>query len=136
MKLVIDNNILFSLMKPSSVNSYVFASLAVDFCAPYILNDEFDKHKIECLSKSGLSKSEFRERFREIESQITFIPQSQFEHLFTKVRMSDADDIPYVAAALSANASIWSNDSDLQEQSLVTVFTTAELVDMLLNRKL
>ena len=136
MKLVIDNNILFSLMKPSSVNSYVFASLAVDFCAPDFLKDEFDKHKTECLSKSGLSKSEFNERFRDIESQITFIPQSQFSHLFTKVRISDVDDIPYIAAALSVNASIWSNDSDLKEQALVKVFTTAELVKMLLNDRL
>ena len=131
MKLVIDNNVLFSLMKPSSVNSYVFSSLSVDFCAPDFLKDEFNKHKTECMSKSGLSSSEFNERFREIVPQITFIPRSQFEHLFTKVRISDSDDIPYIAAALSINASIWSNDADLKEQPLVKVFTTAELVEML-----
>lgn len=136
MKLVIDNNVLFSLMKPSSINSYVFASLAVDFCAPTFLKDEFVKHKAECISKSGLSSFEFNERFREIESQIEFIPLSQFEHLLAKIELSDADDVPYIAAAQRINGSIWSNDSDLKEQFLVKVFTTAELVGMLLEGKL
>src|SRR3989344_8130434 len=136
MKLVIDNNVLFSLMKPSSINSYVFASLAVEFCAPAFLKDEFAKHKAECISKSGLSSFEFNERFREIESQIEFIPLSQFEHLLAKIELSDADDVPYIAAAQRINGSIWSNDSDLKEQFLVKVFTTAELVGMLLEGKL
>src|SRR3989344_4587738 len=97
---------------------------------------ELGKHKAECISKSGLSSFEFNERFREIESQIEFIPLSQFEHLLAKIELSDADDVPYIAAAQRINGSIWSNDSDLKEQFLVKVFTTAELVGMLLEGKL
>lgn len=44
----------------------------------------------------------------------------------------DLDDVPYVAAALSVNGKVWSNDPHLKRQSLVPVLTTKELLDLFL----
>ena len=51
MKLVLDNNIFFSLMNPDSIASYLFFSLRAEFFAPEFINLEFDKYKEDCLFK-------------------------------------------------------------------------------------
>lgn len=134
MKLIFDSNILFSLMKPDSVASYLFSSLKVEFLAPEFIKSELKKHKSECLFKSRLSEHEFGIRQKEVEEGIEFIKISKYEEFLEKAitLLSDPDDADFLALALSKNASIWSNDPHLKEQSLVKVYSTKELVEMLL----
>src|SRR3989338_6911194 len=82
MRLVLDNNIFFSLMNPKSVNSYLFSSLKAEFCAPEFIKSEFDEHKLECIEKSGLSEHEFEIRQREIEEKIEFFKSSEYKDFF------------------------------------------------------
>ena len=134
MKLILDSNILFSLMKPASVASYLFSELKAEFLAPEFIKSELKKHKSECLFKSRLSEHEFGIRQKEVEEDIEFIKVSKYEEFLEKAitLLSDPDDIDFLALALSKNASIWSNDPHLKEQSLVKVYSTKELVEMLL----
>lgn len=67
MMFVLDNNILFSLMNPSSIASYLFYSVKAEFIAPKFIKYEFEKYKDIILSKSKLSGQEFEIRKREIE---------------------------------------------------------------------
>ena len=138
MKLVLDNNILFSFMKPNSVNSYLFFSLNVEFIAPEFIKSEFNKHKEDCLSKSELSEPEFEIRQEEVEESIEFFKESKYDELLIKAikNLPDPKDSPYLALALKLNCSIWSNDPHFKQQSLVKVFTTAELIDKLLEGEL
>jgi predicted nucleic acid-binding protein len=49
----------------------------------------------------------------------------------------DLDDAPFIALALSfPNDGIWSNDKDLDGQSVVRVWKTHELYELLQNRKI
>ena len=41
---------------------------------------------------------------------------------------TDADDVPYLAAALATDAAIWSDDGDFTKQSRVDVYTTSDMV--------
>ena len=41
----------------------------------------------------------------------------------------DPDDVLYLACALARDAAIWSDDSDFEEQSLVQVYKTNEIVE-------
>lgn len=134
MKLVLDNNIFFSLMNPKSVNSYLFSSIKSKFVAPDFIKLELEKYKEECLIKSGLSKQEFEIRQKEIESEIEFTELSEYKRFLKESikTLSDPKDSPYLALALLINSSIWSNDSHLKEQSLVEVFTTSELIKLFL----
>jgi len=135
MKLVLDNNILFSLMKPNSINSYLFFSLNVEFIAPEFIKSEFNKHKERCLFKSGLSEHEFEIRQAEVESNIKFFKSSEYEYFLKKSLevMPDPDDIDFLALSLSTNSSIWSNDNHFKELS---VFKTKELLNKLLKGEL
>ncbi len=138
MKIVLDNNIFFSLMNPNSIASYIFFSLEVEFFIPEYVKFEFTKYKKLCLFKSRLSEHEFELRQEEIEDKITFIKLLEYEDFLKdslKV-LSDPKDSPYLALALKLNSLIWSNDQHFKEQSLIKVYTTGELIDELLEYKL
>src|SRR3989339_129403 len=109
MKLVLDSNILFSLMNPNSTASFLFFSL-----------------------KSKLSLQEFKSRLKQIEESVRFINELEYKHFFktAKKSISDEKDIDFLALALSTNSVIWSNDKHLKEQSLIPVLTTEELIKL------
>ena len=134
MMLILDNNIFFSLMKPDSVASYLLSALKAKFFAPELIKVELEKYKSECLSKSRLSEHEFEIRQKEVEESIKFFESSEYKEFLEKAitLLSDPNDADFLALALSKNASIWSNDPHLKEQSLVKVYSTKELVEILL----
>ncbi|MFH1275859.1 MAG: PIN domain-containing protein [Candidatus Woesearchaeota archaeon] len=138
MMLVLDNNILFSLMNPFSVASYLFFSIRVEFFAPEFIKLELKKYKELCLFKSKLSEHEFDIRYNEICELIKLFKFPKYENFLVKAANSlqDIKDSPYIALALSINSAIWSNDPHLKQQSLVKVFTTAELVEKLLKNEI
>ena len=137
MRLVVDNNIFFSLMNPESISSYIFFLLNAEFSAPEYVKLEFNKHREICLLKSKLSEHEFEISQQEVESKIKFFKSFEYEKLLTTASdvAADPKDSPYLALALSINSSIWSNDPHFKQQSLVKVFTTEELISELLNSK-
>jgi predicted nucleic acid-binding protein len=135
MRIVLDNNILFSLMNPFSTASYIFFLLDTDFSAPEYVKLEFEKYKEICLFKSKLSKHEFEIRLEEIKEKIKFVKLQEYKKFLKKSEKSlpDPKDSPYLALALKLNSIIWSNDPHLKQQSLVKVFTTTELFKKMLN---
>src|SRR3989344_5802280 len=138
MRLVLDNNIFFSLMNPDSIASYLFFSLKAEFFAPEFIKSEFNEYKEVCLFKSGLSEHEFELRQKEVGEDIKFFELSKYEDFLEKATalLSDPDDVDFLALALFINAAIWSNDPHFKEQSLVRIFTTKELVEGLLKSEL
>ena len=43
----------------------------------------------------------------------------------------DPDDVPYLALALKLGCAIWSNDKELKKQSVVKVYNTQEILQLL-----
>jgi len=138
MRLVIDNNIFFSLMNPSSIASYIFFSLNAEIFVPEYIKYEFEKYKKLCLSKSKLSKHQFELRKEEIKEKIEFIKLSVYKKFLKQSaeNLHDPKDSSYLALALRLKIPIWSNDSHFKQQSLIKVFTTKELIKKLLNKEI
>ena len=134
MRLVLDNNSLFSIINPKSISAYLFSSIKAKFIAPEFIKTEFEKYKEIILFKSKLSEHEFEIRQKEIEESIEFFEESKYEEFLktAKESISDPDDADFFALALSTNSIIWSNDLHLREQSIVPVFTTKDLLKMFL----
>ena len=134
MKLVVDNNALFSIMNPKSAASYLFSSIRAEFFTTEFIKSEFNKHKDDCLSKSKISEHEFEIRKSEVEGNIGFFGSSKYADFLEKslTALQDPNDADFLALALAIKAAIWSNDPHLKQQSLVKVYTTDELVDKLL----
>ena len=146
MRLVLDNNILFSLMHPFSTASYIFFFLDPEnVFAPEFIKSEFEKYKEICLFKSKLSEHEFELRFKELKEKIKFIELSEYEEFLKQSAetLPDPDDADFLALALSiaqkgyssSNSLIWSNDPHLKQQSFVKTLTTSELLTNLLNNE-
>jgi predicted nucleic acid-binding protein len=133
MKLVIDTNILFSLMNPGSVNSYIF-SLLDDMHAPSFILEELEEHREEYLIKSGLSRHEFNLRLKEVTGITSFYDNTSYKTYLLEARRltKDLDDIEFVALALDLDAAIWSNDAHFSP-SKVKVLRTADLLKTLLD---
>lgn len=133
MRLIIDNNVLFSLMKPDSTNSKLFSIMKVKFCAPEFVKQEFSKYEKECFLKSKLSKSKFKVRKQEILKKIEFLKFADYKELIEKAReyIEDVDDSPYIALALKLKCPIWSNDKELKKQNKVKVLSTEEIIEIL-----
>ena len=131
--MIIDNNILFSLMKPDSSASKIFGLHPFKFVAPEFITSELDEHEEECMKKSGLTKQEFKARRADVEAKITLISVDTYKKFLKKAvkAVGDADDAPYIALALALRTRIWSNDTGLKKQPLVDIFTTKELVELL-----
>src|SRR3989344_5620731 len=106
MKLVIDNNILFSLMNPESTASYIFFTLDATFLAPAFVLEEFKKYKGDAFHKSKLSHQEFEMHAVSISQKLQILPVSTYGHLTEQIRPSlpDEKDIPYIAAAVVCKA--------------------------------
>ncbi len=138
MRIVLDNNIIFSLMNPKSIASYIFFFLDAEIFVPEFIQVEFNKYKEVCLLKSGLSEYEFGLRQEEIEEKIKFVKLSAYEDFFKESLnvLADPDDVDFLALALFTNSVIWSNDLHFKQQSLVKVFSTSELIDKLLKAEL
>lgn len=130
--MIIDNNILFSLMKPDSSASGIFELGALKLVAPDFIKSELDEHKVECRRKSGLPKHEFETRRAEVEAKIEAIGINAYKKFLKKAvnALADSDDAPYIALALAMRMLIWSNDAELKKQSLVTVLSTKEIIEL------
>jgi len=133
MNLILDNNILFSLMNPHSMNSFVFENLSeIEFFAPLFIVEEFNKYEKECLRKSKLNKNDFNQRKKEIFSRINFIQFPEFKKYvrFAQEFCPDENDVFYFGLCLKLNLPLWSNDKNLKEQDKVVVLDTKDLIDI------
>ena len=136
MELIIDTNIVFSLFKSESFTREILAKHKIKLFSPEKLIDELKKYSKLICSKSNISKSKFL-------FNISLLPEiielKKVEKIFkskAKKLISHKSDADFLALALQLNIPIWSNDSHFKEQSSVKVFTTKDLVKLLLDNKL
>lgn len=123
MILIPDSNVLISALirrgKTFELFEWNDLTGTLNFIAPEYLSSEITRNFSNIEKKSKLSKSEFKEVFDKIESQIEFVPLSKFSSFIPKaLKISPPNDFPYIALALflksqGRNARVLSNDKDL-----------------------
>jgi len=133
MGIIIDNNILFSLMKPDSTNSSLFDSINLEFFAPIFVIKEFRKYREECMRKSGLSEKDFKKREEYIFDKIELIEFEEYENQLERAEKicPDPDDVSYFALALKLDLPIWSNDTLLKNQNRVKILSTGDMIKLM-----
>ena len=64
---------------------------------------------------------------------IDVVPASEFypaiESADDAIGDTDPDDVLYLACAIANDAAIWSDDSDFEEQSIVEVYSTSDVIN-------
>lgn len=129
MDLVIDANILFSvLIVPGDTEDLVFQE-DIHLFAPEFIFVEFEKYKELILEKTQRTSEEFYSALNILKKKIKIIPFEETSGFLEKAKSicPDEKDAEYFALALKLGCPLWSNDKKLKEQSQVKVYSTEEL---------
>ena len=130
MDLVIDANILFSILIKYENNEDLLFQEDLHIFAPEFLFEEFEKYKSLILEKTEREEKDFDKFLGILKKKIKIIPNEEIE-LFIEEAKSicpDEKDIDYFALALKLKCGIWSNDKELKEQNKIKVYSTNDLI--------
>lgn len=131
MDLIVDANILFAaLIKESKTSNLLFRE-ELHLFTPEFIFTEFAKYEKLLLKKTHRTKEDFKKLLELFERQINVFPLSEIKHYIKQASMISPDpkDVQYFALALLLNASIWSNDKPLKQQSIIKIFSTSGLIE-------
>ncbi|MBI5216468.1 MAG: PIN domain-containing protein [Ignavibacteriae bacterium] len=141
MQLVLDTNILLAALIRNSKTRNLLLHPSFSFFLPEYSLEEIKEHRRTIVDKSKLSETEIDFLLDLLLSNLTIVPESSFHSYINRAKeimsLIDPDDFPFVALALSFhNDGIWSQDKDLHRQSIVKIWTTAELLNLLSEGKI
>jgi predicted nucleic acid-binding protein len=133
MDLVVDANVLFSILIKEGKTEEVLFHESIHSFAPEFLLEEFQKHESIILEKTHREHKEFEQLMGVLKKRIVVVPKKETRQFQKQaVRISpDKKDKDYFSLAIKLQCSIWSNDKRLKEQKEVRVYSTKELMMIL-----
>lgn len=135
MKVVIDTNIFLSALISDSKTREIIVTSDHQFYAPEAIIDETLKHEELILQKSGLEKAKLDELVSTLLKYVHIIPDGSLQEYIPPAKEElievDEDDVVFLAATLTVDGVIWSDDGHFKEQELVQAYTTAEFIDLI-----
>ena len=133
MDLVVDANVLFSILIKSGKTEEIMLEPELNLFCPEFIFEEFEKYKDEILRKTKRSEKEYKEVFEVVKAKITTIPNEETEIHMDEARRicPDQKDADYFALALKLKCPVWSNDKQVKnKQNEIRVYNTEELIKM------
>ncbi|MCM8773773.1 MAG: PIN domain-containing protein [Candidatus Omnitrophica bacterium] len=135
MQLIVDGNILIAAFLKSALTREILFDERVKFFAPEYFAIEvaqtFKKSK-SLKNRIKLNKEQIQELINFLLEPIEIIPEEEYASFMDKAKKEvPFDDAPYLALSLALKIPIWHNDTTFKKQSLVKVYTTAELIKLL-----
>ncbi len=133
MDLIIDANVLFSVLIKSGKTEEIIFETDLHLFAPEFIFEEFDKYKEKILGKTERTYEEFNDLINTLKKKIKTISNEETEKYLSEAEKISPDkkDIDYFALALKLNCAIWSQDKKLKEkQNTVQVYSTKDLIKM------
>lgn len=133
MRFVLDANVIISaLITDGAVRTALRATVDDVYTAWYV-RVEIDAHRVDIQRKSDLTTSSYDSLMAELWRLIEAIPRQKLvpylQPAATAMRSIDPDDTPYVAAALSIDGTVVSNDRAFERQELVPHLWTSQFVE-------
>lgn len=133
MKLVVDANVVISALIADSKTRELIVTLEPDLLTPEVIHDEIGNYESLIVKKSGMELERVRQFMDLLFQCVETVPASEFypniEQAEEAIGDTDPDDVMYVACALARDAGVWSDDSDFDEQDLVPVYSTTEVIE-------
>lgn len=133
MRLVVDANVVISALIADSKTRELIVTLEPDLLTPAFVQDEIENYKELIAEKSGMEPQRVQQFVDLLFQYIEVVPADKFhpaiEDADDAIGETDPDDVLYVACALARDAAIWSDDGDFEEQAVVDVYSTSDVVD-------
>ena len=141
MKLVVDSNVLFTYFWKNSILHQILKQ-PIELFAPEYALEEINKYTKELMEKTSLSKEDFKKTRQNLALTVDFIPVEEYSSSFHNVTSLSRTltiqnyhelikDIDFLSLAIHLQCPLWSNDSLLKKQSIVSVLTTKEIIELL-----
>lgn len=132
MDLVVDANVLFSILIKKGKTEELLFEEDLHVFAPEFIFEEFEKYKDYILNKTQRTKIEFDELMIVLKKRIKTIPNEETEKFISEAKQicPDEKDIDYFALALKMKCPLWSNDKLLKTQKIIKIYSTEDLVKM------
>lgn len=129
MDLVIDANILFSVLIKRGKTEELILHEDTHVFAPEFIFEEFDKYTNLIKEKTERSKEELDEMLDILKKKIKTIPNEETEKFIPEAQKicPDPSDVEYFALALKLHCPLWSQDKALKQQKVIKVYSTEEL---------
>lgn len=130
MKIVIDSNrVIAALVKQGTTRQILFHK-SFTFFAPEFILTEIKKYSDEIRKKANIKKEEFDELLSLIFRGIIIIPQQEYRTFTKGIKITDPNDIPYLACCMSIKADgIWTHDPHFLQQNKIKIFTNIDLIN-------
>ena len=132
MKIILDTNILLAALIRDSITRHLIISLNVSFYYPEKSLDEIIRNKQEVLEKAEIPEEVFNTTLATLFRHINLVKENELEQYLKKadsiIGHVHKNDVVFIAAALSQDAIIWSNDQHFQKQKDIFVVTTEDII--------
>ena len=133
MTLVVDANVVISALIANSKTRELIVTLKPELLTPEVIHGEIESYEALIVEKSGMEADKVQQFIDLLFQYIETVPGSEFYPYIEEAEEAmgdiDSNDVLYVACALARETGVWSDDSDFDEQDLVPVFTTGEVVE-------
>lgn len=133
MRYVVDANIVRSGLIADSMTRRLLVELEDDLLTPAYVHDEIENDIDLVVEKSELTPAAVEDLIEILFTRIEVVPRTavldSLQEAARIMRDIDPDDALYLATALECNGQIWSDDRDYEEQALVPVVTTGDIVE-------
>jgi len=133
MKLVIDANVVISALIADSKTRELIVTLEPDLLTPAFVHDEIENYEELIVNKSGMGPDRVAQFIDLLFQYIEVVPAEDFypaiESADAEIGDTDPDDVLYLACAIASDATLWSDDSDFDEQNLVETYSTSDVID-------
>ena len=131
MDLVIDANVLFSVLIKRGKTEEIIFETDLRLFSPEFIFEEFNKYKEKILMKTERTNEEFNHLLTILKKKIRIVPNEETERYVSEAEKISPDkkDVDYLALALKLKCALWSQDKALKEkQNKVQVYSTEDLV--------
>ncbi|WP_436931697.1 PIN domain-containing protein [Halosimplex halobium] len=133
MKLVVDANVVISALVADSKTRELIVTLEPGLLTPAFVYDEVENYEGLIVEKSGMEPDRVTQFIDLLFQYIEVVPADDFypaiERADEAIGNTDPDDVLYLACAIASDAAIWSDDSDFDEQNLVSTYSTSDVID-------
>jgi len=128
-KVVIDTNILFSFFWKKSITRDIILENIFELYTPEFAITEILKYKSEIIQKAKITITEFNNKLEELKTHLIIINRLKYLPKLKKIEslITDKNDADFIALAFVYNLPLWSNDKELEKQTIVTVLNTKEI---------
>ncbi|MFH1053966.1 MAG: PIN domain-containing protein [Candidatus Woesearchaeota archaeon] len=130
MKLVIDANILISILIKPGKTIDVFFMDKLDFFAPNLLFEEVENNMGLIIKKSMLSIEDLMQIIKILRRKVTIISEIEFlDYREDAIKICpDPKDLAYFALALYMKCPIWTNERRLRNQDKIEIYSTQDII--------